>query len=209
MQRLREKRACHNSFQKLLTGWCSWRTELEGRKQEPRGNSCTKAGWWCVPSAFDPEVDGAFSCFPAIDSPDPQLRVKSVEELTFRRTGTPAKTGETRPCVGAGGSSRTGPATGSPPPPPHRREWGERVHGATGPLGITGLPPTPVTQVRGLCETYSWGEGNRTHGTLLSWGLSGWILPSTPWQGQERTLRGEGATGWLLAHPPGLGEAAL
>lgn len=27
------------------------------------GNSCTKAGWWCVPSAFDPEVDGAFPVF--------------------------------------------------------------------------------------------------------------------------------------------------
>lgn len=84
---------------------------MEGRKQEPRGNSCTKAGWWCVLSAFDPEVEGAFSCFPAIDSPGPQLRAKSVEELTFRETGTPAKTGETRPCLGAGGSGRTGPAT--------------------------------------------------------------------------------------------------
>lgn len=101
------------------------------------------------------------------------------------------------------------PPPGSPPPPRHRREGRERVHGATGPLGITGLPPTLVTQVRGLCETYSWGEGNRTQGTLLSWGISKWVLPSTPWQGQERTLRGEGATGWLLAHAPGLGEAAL
>lgn len=135
MQRLREKRACHYSFQKLLTGWCSWRTELEGRKQEPRGNSCTKAGWWCVPSAFDPEVDGAFSCFPAIDSPDPQLRVKSVEELTFRRTGTLAKTDETRPCVGAGGSSRTGPATrltSSPTAPQRGGRESSRGHRAAG-----------------------------------------------------------------------------
>lgn len=94
MQRLREKRACHYSFQKLLTGWCSWRTELEGRKQEPRGTHAQRPAGGVSRVPLIPEVDGAFSCFPAIDSPDPQLRVKSVEELTFRRTGTLAKTDE-------------------------------------------------------------------------------------------------------------------
>lgn len=50
--------------------------------------------------------------------------------------------------------------------------------------------------------------GNRTHGTLLSWGISEWILPSNPWQGQERTPRREEATGVAACIPawPGRGH---
>ena len=134
-----------------------------------------------------------------------------MEELTFRRTRTPVKTGETRPCLGADGKWQDWPHHQAHLLPHPTEERGERKF--TGLLVITGLPPTLVTKVRGLCETYSWGGGNRTHGTLLSWGISEWTLPSTPCQGQERTPSGEEAAGWLPAHPeeapPLLGEATL
>lgn len=55
--------ACHYSFQKLLTGWCSWRTELEEgsrSREETPAHKEPAGGVSRVPLI---RVDGAFSCF--------------------------------------------------------------------------------------------------------------------------------------------------
>ncbi|KAI4553574.1 hypothetical protein MJT46_015754 [Ovis ammon polii x Ovis aries] len=95
------------------------------------------------------------------------------------------------------------PPPGSPPPPPQCREAGERVHGATGPLGIPRQRELAEGRAEGLPGAGSHNGDRCWHARLSPLGLSTGLLTSAQrgsWLPPEQTT--QKAKVMLQSSPP-------